>query len=153
MGYSSNANVSKDIIDLTDDTSVGDGLTNTQILQPPEGKFYRVKYITYLCPANTNAGTHRLYIKDKDQVDTSGNDYYCLIVSAHNEVIAIGRLAFTGSTSEDPSTVPEQAKIITDTLIATYDNPVYFIYKNQTGIANAQSRKLGVTVEVCNSNV
>jgi len=148
MGFALTNNTRLKLVDLSDDTTVADGATNTQTLQPNNGEMYKVKNIWYQAPANANAGNHELYIKQQNAPNLNGVEYYALVRSDDASTVAIGRGGFYGDVAEDPADAIDQYAVMHDVIIATYDQPVDFIYENNTGINQTGTRKLYLLVEV-----
>ena len=132
-------------LSLDDTSTVAASGTALVLIQPPRGQIYKVISVDFkaLDPAGSGSGTHKLMGRW-----TSGNDIYLFSLTANtgsNMYIAYG--AFD-ATTEVPSTAPEQLKILTDTIWASYDEPFKLAYTNSTDVQQAQDREIDVLVLV-----
>lgn len=134
------------LLDLDDATSVASSGTNSQLVRPDDGKIYRIVNVGYYgaAPGGAGSGTHQIQIQHYDGTDVVG---VSTCKGPFNEAIkmSIGE-GFTGTTLEQPSTLPEQIRILTEILYASHTNYIRFLYTNNTNVANANNRELKIIV-------
>jgi len=150
LAYNHNPNYKIDEIDLSDNTSVAATGTNTQVLQPPVGKFYKIKWISYSAPdpAGSSAGTHKLDCSYDAIYDDTKRIFQIVSTTGNSVLIYTG--AFVGDSSETPSAAASQLLLITDGLVVTNAHPICFRYTNSTDVAQAANRELYIMVEIHN---
>lgn len=139
------------LIDLSDDTSVTSaGGTNTQTLQPPQGKIYHVIYWIYLAnsPGGTANGTHQFAAYPQNIDDTINNIY---IKSEHDSYLRINNNGFnmTGNTVAYPTSV-NGGLTLQNNIWASYDQPWDFLYQNDTDVNQTGTRTLKFLVQEFN---
>jgi len=142
-------------IDLSDNTSVaGGGGTNTQTLQPPEGLCYLITrlWIEIPDPVGSGANDHRLEVYWDASFTTASRLLYCLSNFGSDISTNAGGLV---ATTEVPSSQNQQSEILTGIARswASYDSPIYFLYTNNTDVAQAGTRTIKMIVEVWDNGV
>lgn len=143
MPYDREGNYTLELIDLSDDTTVAHAPTAiTNTLQPPVGFVYEVVNIDYNAPApvGDSAGTHKV------TVEYDGTSL-ALINGNHSTTIKIYQAGFSGDVGEIPGIVDDQLRIMREWLVASYDNPIDFVYTNSTDADQTGTRVLRVWVK------
>jgi len=145
MRTESNSFLGIKFIDLSDDTTVTAGNTNTQTLQPTNGQLYRIIGINYAStdPAGSGSGNQSLSIGYQNMSDSDGIGK---ITSNTGSSIYITQMQFLG-TSEAPSSAALQYDLLHSS-ICSYSQPIDFIYKNDTDVSKTGTRRLLIMVEV-----
>jgi len=134
-------------IDLSDNTSIAPGGTNTQTLTPPAGFCYQIVGIYYSAPdpAGSGAGTHELNV----YYDTATEYPYQLIFlqSATGSGIYIGKYASFIATTEQPTGSLQASLCYGGYIWCTNTEPILFEYDNDTDVNQTANRILRVLVK------
>ena len=137
-------------MDLSDNTGVNAGNSNTQTLTPPTGKIYTMAMIYYHAPdpAGSSSGTHDLTIK---RVYVSIARQLAIIKATTGNDVTVGsNTLWSGDSNEQPSNVELQYALTHGGLIASNSYPIQFIYNNDTDVAQAGTRTCEILVREYN---
>lgn len=149
MAYNINQGFKLKLIDLSDDTQVNSGGgTNTQTLQPPNGKIYQVIdiYMHIPDPVGSSANAHTM---DVSFQNCYLNENLAYISANTGTAMYISNSGFVG-TSEQPSNAREQYLFAHHSLFCSYDQPINFLYTNNTDANQTGTRRLEIFVKEYN---
>jgi len=134
------------LIDLSDDTQVNSGGgINTQTLQPAAGFCYQIVkiFVDIPDPVGSAANDHRLYVGNTTNLD---NNAFFSIVSGTGTDITINEYGL-GGTTEVPANIAQQQELIYFLLYCNHDNPIEFLYINNTDVNQTGTRTIKVLVK------
>ena len=151
MGMERGSRFRLELIDASDDTSVGAGTNITNTITPPVGKIYQViDWDVHIpIPGGGGSGSHELHVRTMNGGSTSQNKLY--VKTAFGAELSIGGyFEMVGATTESPSGTAPQNLILTGEVWCDHTNPLKFYYKNDADVAQAGTRRMKILVKEYN---
>jgi len=137
--------ITLDLVDLSDGTSIAAAGSDVQLLQPAKGYVYKILDIFYDAPdpAGSASGIHYLTILPNKM---SASHKSMQTVADFGNAVKVDLYALSSNKTNYPSTTRDFC-LIMDFLLASYDQPLKFLYNNGTDVAQAGTRTLEILVK------
>jgi hypothetical protein len=146
MGYTQVPTTTIKVLNLDDATTVSGEDEKEVNIRPPSGFVYIIRGLTLVCsavPEGPGFTTHGFCLYPKDY----GYELF-RVESPDDETVAIYNNTFSGTTTEAPSTGPEQFNLLTDgRLKSSYNDYLILDYFNNSGTNQTNTRVIRIYVE------